>query len=408
MTRITPFLRSALNALSGTAATDAERDPAATRPLRKRIAVLLAAIAVPAMAAPGDWGALAGDARASGDAASIRLARQLADNPAMPFEQPGMSFPGSAFFFLADPPDEALIALPSVDAFDPGAEAGLRPGQVIDAGPPARAFFAASGIAHERALECLAEAVWYEAASESEAGQRAVAQVVLNRVAHPSWPASVCGVVYQGAHRATGCQFTFTCDNSLARRASGASWGRARRIAAEALSGSVYAQVGHATHYHTLWVNPYWAASLAEIGTIGAHRFYRPRGPAGEPSAFNARYSGVEQRQLSLPPATLPGARPADRGGDTLSRDPAMRAAPQPDTEPPAASGAPAPYVAQEALADPALSGVGQVREDYRRAGQWRSPAAREALEREQRALARGNTAAARRNAGDEGDSSPR
>ncbi|MFN5901342.1 MAG: cell wall hydrolase, partial [Novosphingobium sp.] len=86
------------------------------------------------------------------------------------------------------------------------------------AGPIARAMRVDnSGVDRSRALQCLAAAVYYEARSESDVGQRAVAQVVLNRVAHPSYPNTVCGVVYQGSERTTGCQFSFTCDGSLAK-----------------------------------------------------------------------------------------------------------------------------------------------------------------------------------------------
>jgi hypothetical protein len=123
------------------------------------------------------------------------------------------------------------------------------------------ALKAASFWDSERSLRCLAEAVYYEARSESEDGQRAVAQVVLNRVRSPAYPASVCGVVYQGPMRAGGgCQFTFTCDGSLAAAPSGESWLHARRIAALALAGSVYAPVGLATHYHTQQVVPTWSS----------------------------------------------------------------------------------------------------------------------------------------------------
>ncbi len=259
--------------------------------LRKRMAVLIAVITVPAMAAPGEFAMFAAPEPAPVAVDPLALAAAKA----LPFERPGMSFPGSAFFFLDDPPADALIALPTADPLDTGAEAGRELGEVISTGPAAKPFFSAgTGVSHARALECLAQAVWYEAATESEAGQRAVAQVVLNRVAHPAWPASVCGVVYQGSDRVTGCQFTFTCDGSLARRAGGASWARAQAIAAEALAGKVYAPVGHATHYHTLWVNPYWASTLDHVGTIGAHRFYRNRGAGGEKAAFTMAYAGFE------------------------------------------------------------------------------------------------------------------
>jgi hypothetical protein len=259
--------------------------------LRKRLAVLLAVITVPAMAAPSEFAVFG--SKEAGLAAPDPL--EIAVANALSFERPGMSFPGSAFYFLDDPADNGLIALPTADPLASGAEEGRRLGALIDTGPAARPFFTTgTGISHSRAHECLAQAVWYEAASESEAGQRAVAQVVLNRVAHPNWPASVCGVVYQGSKRSTGCQFTFTCDGSLARRTGGATWAKARQIAAEALSGKVYSPIGHATHYHTLWVNPYWASSLDHIGTIGAHRFYRNRGASGEKSAFRMAYAGFE------------------------------------------------------------------------------------------------------------------
>ena len=95
---------------------------------------------------------------------------------------------------------------------------------VLLSGAPARASDAAEPFAaspdpemFERSLQCLTEAVYYEARSESEEGQRAVAQVVLNRVRHPAYPNSVCGVVYQGSERVTGCQFSFTCDGALGR-----------------------------------------------------------------------------------------------------------------------------------------------------------------------------------------------
>jgi spore germination cell wall hydrolase CwlJ-like protein len=145
-----------------------------------------------------------------------------------------------------------------------------------------------------RSLECLTQAIYYEAASESEDGQRAVAQVVLNRVRHSAYPNTVCGVVYQGSHLRTGCQFTFTCDGSLARRPAAFPWARARRIAAEALAGEVYGPVGNATHYHTTAILPYWAHSLTRMAVVGAHVFYRWRGRQGSSGAFNQLYAGIE------------------------------------------------------------------------------------------------------------------
>src|SRR3954462_14940892 len=119
----------------------------------------------------------------------------------------------------------------------------------IAVGSPARPFDIGSASANDfrSALDCLTAAVYYEARSESEDGQRAVAQVVLNRVRHPAYPNSVCAVVYQGPQRAGGgWQFTFTSDGSVARAPGGPGWAEARRIAAAALAGQVYAPVGHA------------------------------------------------------------------------------------------------------------------------------------------------------------------
>ena len=92
-----------------------------------------------------------------------------------------------------------------------------------------------SGLDKARALQCLSMAVYYEAASESHAGQQAVAQVARNRVAHPAYPASVCGVVFQGSERTSGCQFSFTCDGSLGRRPSRRGWAVAQSVALAAL-----------------------------------------------------------------------------------------------------------------------------------------------------------------------------
>ena len=159
----------------------------------------------------------------------------------------------------------------------------------------------------ERALTCLTQAVYYEAASEGVDGGRAVAQVVLNRMRHAGYPSSVCGVVYQGSDRLTGCQFTFTCDGSLLRPPNAALWTRSRKIAEEALSGRVFAPVGHATSYHADYVLPYWADSLDKTVQIGRHIFYRLPGTYGDDRSFFQRYAGAEpQLPVPHPPAELP------------------------------------------------------------------------------------------------------
>jgi spore germination cell wall hydrolase CwlJ-like protein len=211
--------------------------------------------------------------------------------------------------------------------------------------PPARPFvFAGDETDLARATDCLAAAQLFEAGDDA-VGEEAVAQVVLNRVRHPAFPKTVCGVVFQGQERTTGCQFTFTCDGALARTPGETAWARAREIARRALAGKVYAPVGYATHYHTNWVVPYWSGSLDKIASVGTHLFFRWRGWWGTPPAFRfvrdpgepligkiARLSAAHQggagTPLEGPPLLVPGtgaaalaARPKQAiGADMLSK----------------------------------------------------------------------------------------
>jgi spore germination cell wall hydrolase CwlJ-like protein len=164
-----------------------------------------------------------------------------------------------------------------------------------------------AGRARDRAVACLTSAVYYEAATEPRAGQEAVAQVVLNRLKHPAYPKTVCGVVYEGATRATGCQFTFTCDGSLGRPPVERYWAAARDVAVAALGGHVAADVGASTHYHAVWISPYWQSSLVETRRIGHHVFYRMPGQAGAPDTLTGQYSGDEP-EIPRPSMALPAA----------------------------------------------------------------------------------------------------
>lgn len=178
-----------------------------------------------------------------------------------------------------------------------------------------------SGSDYARALDCLTAAIYYEAASEPLEGQRAVAQVVLNRVRHPAFPHTVCGVVFQGATRRTGCQFSFACDGSLARFPSALGWTRARLVAAVSLGGYVVGQVGLATHYHADYVLPYWSPKLLKLATIGRHIFLRWTGDWGGPGAFRAFYRGGEPA-IAWRGGFTPTDGPAGTGG--LPADPRL------------------------------------------------------------------------------------
>ncbi|AYG95021.1 cell wall hydrolase [Brevundimonas naejangsanensis] len=172
----------------------------------------------------------------------------------------------------------------------------------------ARPFRFDSALDQSRDLECLTQAVYYEARGEGRDGMKAVAQVVLNRARHPSFPNTVCGVVFQGANRKTGCQFSFTCNGAMRGAVNRASWNRARDVATKALSGQVFAPVGNATHFHTTGVAPSWRNSLIRVSQVGDHLFYRFGGRSGSNQAFayNPRPSSAVETprliQASLDP----------------------------------------------------------------------------------------------------------
>ena len=164
-----------------------------------------------------------------------------------------------------------------------------------DPNPAARPFrFAGGPDDLARATDCMAAGILY-AAGDDTLGERAVAQVVLNRLRHPAFPKTVCGVVFEGQDRSTGCQFSFSCDGALTRwHPTDDAWRRAREVSAAALAGSVFKQVGYATHYHTDWVVPYWQSSLDKITAVNTHLFFRWSGWWGTPPAFGRHPETVE------------------------------------------------------------------------------------------------------------------
>jgi hypothetical protein len=192
----------------------------------------------------------------------------------------------------ADTPNPRLIAYAErLEALHqrPGVGPGMiQRASLTSAAPsitPARPFALRGVLEQSRDLECLTQAVYYEARGETGEGQRAVAQVVLNRTRHPAYPRTVCGVVFQRV-RST-CQFSFACDGSVSRRVELKAWNRAERVAAKALAGEVMPEVGNATHFHVARVSPAWRHSLHRVGQIGAHVFYRFGGRAGSARAFD-------------------------------------------------------------------------------------------------------------------------
>jgi spore germination cell wall hydrolase CwlJ-like protein len=145
-----------------------------------------------------------------------------------------------------------------------------------------------------QALHCLTQAAYYEAGGAGPVAQAAVVQVVLNRLRHPDFPKSVCGVVYEGSERDTGCQFTFTCDGSLKRSVDADAFDEARKVAKIALGGYVDRSVGTATYYHADYVVPTWAPTLVKLATVGPHIFYRMAGAEGAAAYLTGQYAGNE------------------------------------------------------------------------------------------------------------------
>ncbi|MEM9223331.1 MAG: cell wall hydrolase [Pseudomonadota bacterium] len=134
-------------------------------------------------------------------------------------------------------------------------------------------------VASKKSLRCLTEAVYFEARGESELGQRAVAQVVLNRVKNPDYPDDVCGVVFQNKSWRNRCQFTFACDGIKDRVNNPFAWAKAKRIAKAFASGEDWLdEVGAATHYHAKRVNPRWARLMRRVKSIDKHIFYITKG----------------------------------------------------------------------------------------------------------------------------------
>ena len=227
-----------------------------------------------------------------------------------------------------------------INAARPFTKTAIRPA------PPFRSQLV--GADRERALSCLATAAIYEAGGDPD-DQRPVIQVILNRVRHPAWPNAICDVVFQGSARRTGCQFSFTCDGSMARyRPSAAAFARARGVAAQMLGERVDPRVGLATHYHTDWVVPYWSDSLDKLTAVKTHLFFRWKGGWGTAPAFRERPArleraipalatrdpahrsvGAEETDLALAPTEDFAAMEAPADGTALVPEPPAAAGPR-------------------------------------------------------------------------------
>jgi hypothetical protein len=272
---------------------------------------------------------------------------QIAFNAADPSLDEPVPFPelgDMAQYGFSATPDASMAATPFVapSQFDPGT--------------PAAAFYGSgtNPVDNLRAAICLTTAIYYEAASESDDGQRAVAQVILNRVKHPAWPNTVCGVIYQGSDGRV-CQFSYACDGSMARTPTREGWARASRIARAALSGYVHRPVGLSTFYHADYVNPLWNRKLIVANITGRHIFYRMPGTVGAPQTFYTSYRGFEPVPAPKPRAYV-AAKPAPNVPVPTPIAPQMAGKGAPVPYPGAVTGlaaSPNPKLAAQAAAQP-------------------------------------------------------
>ncbi len=178
-----------------------------------------------------------------------------------------------------------------------------------------------------RDVDCLTAAVYYEARGETTAGQAAVAQVVLNRVRHPAFPKTVCGVVYQGVHTSSGCQFSFACNGASDRPRELGAWRRAQGVAMHALAGGVMTAVGDATNFHAARAGASFGRGMTRVAQVGLQVFYKFSGYEGAPARFAA-----EARR-----STDDDAQPAQTEGRP-SGEYILASAPAPDVSQPVAA----------------------------------------------------------------------
>jgi spore germination cell wall hydrolase CwlJ-like protein len=212
---------------------------------------------------------------------------------------------------LAEERAAALLAARAIDRVNAPVPLSSNSGSqaaklTLVSGPAAQPFRMAGALDSSRDLDCLTAAVYYETGSDTASGQAAVAQVVLNRVRHPSFPKSVCGVVYQGA-AAGRCQFSFVCDGAMRRTKVPAMWENARRVASRALGGYVMAEAGEAVSFHAAYLGRLWSGSMQPVGRIGAHIFYR----------FGHGGGGFENPVYALETKPADGGPTAAPGGAT-------------------------------------------------------------------------------------------
>ena len=131
-------------------------------------------------------------------------------------------------------------------------------------------------------VECLALNIYHEARNQPTVGKLAVAQVTMNRVKDVRFPNTICGVVYQGYYANNApiknkCQFSWWCDGKSDKPKELQSWNYALMLARHMHEGIFdnIDVVKDATHYHAVYVKPYWTKEKKKVKVIADHIFYK-------------------------------------------------------------------------------------------------------------------------------------
>ena len=134
-------------------------------------------------------------------------------------------------------------------------------------------------------IYCMAQNIYFEAGNQPLAGKIAVAQVVINRTNHPNYPTTMCDVIYQAKLKENWlgnlvpirhqCQFSWFCDGKSDDPVDSPTWMNSLKVAADVVQGKYGDITEGSTHYHSVYVNPYWADSLNETVIINEHIFYK-------------------------------------------------------------------------------------------------------------------------------------
>ena len=207
------------------------------------------------------------------------------------------------------------------------------------------------------ALDCLTEAVYYESRGESDRGQAAVAQVVLNRVRRGGFPKSVCGVVFQGAGE-HACQFSFACNGAMRQGREPAAWRRAHGVAQRALDGFVMEEVGDATNFHVAHLGQIWGSGLVKVAQVGAHVFYRLTGRGGFAPHGSGGHDAGAPDEASPIPADLGDQASLILASAVILNGPGQGGPTGPVSEPASAPVAATPTPAKAAASAPAKAGA--------------------------------------------------